>query len=763
MRESIRQIRDAIVIGVFCSVAFVFNGCRTVHNPNDLVLFDEGEARAIIVVAADATRAEWTAARELAACLNKLTGTRFNILDEKYGEVEGPTILVGATKRAVRLGIVPKQAERWVVRKNEQSLIICGGSPRGTLYAAYHFLEDELGVRWWTPWAETTPWLKSIRIGDLNLSGLPAFRYRDVYVVEQNSPAFFRFMARNRINGHFSYVPPEFGGSIRFGSSAKLGSMSVFLPDGTTRDASNLVDALERRAEEEKKDARRRGFSAPELYDLSPSDFSSDGAGGRAKAFFSLLGQVSGKIRERSPKRAIEFVAFDGYLAPPADLKLDGNVIARVCDHPTNDYHPLLTEPITAPSHARFRKALERWGRCGCELFVWEYLAPFARARGMPVSTVSVMGVNYPFYLHSGVTGVFSQTGLPALGGLYDMTLWIQTKLMENPSRDVNELMKEFANGYYGDAAGPLIVEYARSLETAAKGWPLAVDSRLADFNFLSYSFVLEQQELFDEAVDEVHREPMLRTRVEEARVSLDYATLIKWRNLCLTAGIDDIDLDHERILNRYRDAMVRTLIHWYSGRRLNEKNAWLRARLKRLSAINGSAPLPRCLEGVPSDRVSEIQAPNFYRDGRPAEFVKDQESPTGTTVQVKFPADGGKIGEMKRFDENNPLGFVLNEVDDGRAVEISKGFVTWADVDDKSTGYQDYWIMRGVPVGLRARLEFFGLEIDVSEAVLEPNRDRRIDLLATIKFSGASFPGGKGGNDVISLARIIAVPNSHQ
>jgi len=47
--------------------------------------------------------------------------------------------------------------EEYAIHSAGRRLLLAGGRPRGTLYAVYRFLQDNLGVRWYTPWFSQYP------------------------------------------------------------------------------------------------------------------------------------------------------------------------------------------------------------------------------------------------------------------------------------------------------------------------------------------------------------------------------------------------------------------------------------------------------------------------------------------------------------------------------------------------------------------------------------------------------------------------------
>ncbi len=56
-----------------------------------------------------------------------------------------------AAARSLGWSVADLPEEEWHVRALEDgTVVLIGGGPRGTFYAVCHFLEDRVGIRWWT-------------------------------------------------------------------------------------------------------------------------------------------------------------------------------------------------------------------------------------------------------------------------------------------------------------------------------------------------------------------------------------------------------------------------------------------------------------------------------------------------------------------------------------------------------------------------------------------------------------------------------------
>jgi hypothetical protein len=163
-----------------------------------------GRTSYVIAVAGDAIPAEAKAARELTEYLRQITGATFAVRPEAMVRARAPQILVGAGARVKQL--LPRQdwsalgADGIVLNTVGRKLVLAGGRPRGTLYAVYQFLEEQAGVRWWTPAESTVPHRRTLRLPVLDVAYTPPFRYREHYTTSvQRDPLF---ATRLRENGN---------------------------------------------------------------------------------------------------------------------------------------------------------------------------------------------------------------------------------------------------------------------------------------------------------------------------------------------------------------------------------------------------------------------------------------------------------------------------------------------------------------------------------------------------------------------------------
>lgn len=133
-----------------------------------------------IVIPRNAHAVEKTAAAELQNYIEKALSVKLSVVTED--KAEGKFIYVGHTEYAKANNVLGKSKENWIIKMVGENLVLTGGvdrGDRGIIYSVYHFLEDIVGVRWWTPYEEDVLALSALELDDsFCKEGTPHFRLR---------------------------------------------------------------------------------------------------------------------------------------------------------------------------------------------------------------------------------------------------------------------------------------------------------------------------------------------------------------------------------------------------------------------------------------------------------------------------------------------------------------------------------------------------------------------------------------------------------
>lgn len=526
----------------------------------DLLLARNSKATCVIVVDPAATAPEQTAARELAATLRQITGAEFIV----QTNTKAPTraILVGggdaARKAFLDVPFDGLDAEELVIKTRGNRLLLAGGRPRGTLYAVSRFLQDQCGVRWWTPWASRIPKQATLRIGDLDLRARPAFEYRESFWY----PAFDADWSwRNGCNGQSSRLGPENGGRINY-----KGFVHTFYPlvppekhfaehpewfsltkgKRTTDHAQlcltnpKLREFMVERVKQWLRESPDAGiisvsqndwYGACECPDCKALD---DAEGTHAATMLTFVNYIAEKIEPEFPHVAVDTLAYQYTRKPPKTLKPRPNVIVRLCSIECN-----FREPLDHSSNTAFAADIRGWSKLCQRLSIWDYTTDFAHYV-QPHPNWFTLEANLRFFHANGVRGVFEQGAYQSHGSeMSELRAWVLAQLLWNPQRDGRALIHEFLEGYFGPDAAPHLRRYLDLMHEASKGHNLTCYSS-TDAPFLRFKPLSEAEQLWQQAEAAAANSPEFFERLRLGHLPVRYVWLSRWDKLrkeCSDAG----------------------------------------------------------------------------------------------------------------------------------------------------------------------------------------------------------------------------------
>ena len=185
-----------------------------------LIIVEQGDPRAVIVVADKPTESAVQAAEILQGVVQQMSGTLLPIQSESEFRGEQTAILVGASTRAEKMGVSVEQdysqGDRYVIRSGPGHIALVGNddSLRGSVYAVYDLLE-RLGCGWYGPdpvW-HVIPQRETLLIPAIQADVRPEFLMRDIWMVRPHPilQDAWRLGGQSVSHGHaFSrLVPPE--------------------------------------------------------------------------------------------------------------------------------------------------------------------------------------------------------------------------------------------------------------------------------------------------------------------------------------------------------------------------------------------------------------------------------------------------------------------------------------------------------------------------------------------------------------------------
>ncbi|NLC56255.1 MAG: DUF4838 domain-containing protein, partial [Armatimonadetes bacterium] len=535
-----------------------------------LTLAEDGKSDYAIVVADQATAPEATAATELQQYLTRATGVEFRIVKEGSYPENRPAILVGRTRRTERhlrgfdwegLG-----TDGIVIRTAGQDLILAGGRPRGTLYAVVTFLEEQVGVRWWTATEEDVPSRRTLKIGALQTVFVPKLTMRHNFAMDLlgmqpyagprvSKEVSQRFCVHLR-DTYNAGVPAEWGGS-----NTIYGCHTVplqFLPKERYFDAHpewyGLVggERIPHQVCWTNKEMRQeltRNVLAflrehPEVTAVSVSQ--NDGGnpcecaecralvereGTQMGPILDGVNEVADAVAREHPGVMVETLSYFYSRKCPKTMRARDNVLIRVCT-----YEQTINKPLTESDfNLDNRTNVLEWGDHTNNLFVWNYVTDF-RHYMYPQPNLFHLAPNLRFFVEHNAKGVFMQgDAFCQTGDFQQLRAWVVSHLLWDPYQDDRKLIREFCDGYYG-AAGRYVYAWIEAMCQAGYDFPGFIGIYNGNLSFLTLDVMNRGVRLWAEAERAVADDPVRLNRVRKARLSFDLAWIVRSEPLAAEA-----------------------------------------------------------------------------------------------------------------------------------------------------------------------------------------------------------------------------------
>ena len=424
-----------------------------------------------IVLPDEPTVVEKTAARELAEHLKLVSGADFQTIAEKDAAAGGGSLIyLGNTAKA------PKKDYKFdeiLIKMEGGNLVLAGHEKRGCLYAVYSFLQDVVGVRWWTPSDTFIPKRPTLAIADdLAVSYAPQLISREMYHRDAQPTVF---SARMKGNG---FLTPEYGGAVRIVNFVH--SFYKYLPPGKYFDAHpdwySEIDGKRKHEhaqlcltnEEMTRELINnvletlRNSPGAKIIDVSQNDWYGfctcakckavdDAEESHAGTLLLMLNKVAEAVEKEFPDVLVESLAYQYTRKPPKTIKPRDNVLIRLCTIECS-----YIQPLDGEQNRKFAADIEGWSKLARHLFIWDYTTNYNDYLG-PHPNLRVLVPNVRYFVKHGAIGLFEEG---EGDDFCELKNWLLMRVMWEPHLDGEKLIDEFVRGYYGEAVAPLIHQY---------------------------------------------------------------------------------------------------------------------------------------------------------------------------------------------------------------------------------------------------------------------------------------------------------------
>jgi hypothetical protein len=451
----------------------------------------------VLILNPESSEVEIFAANEIVRYIKKITDVQVEI-SQKYKKNMLPVYIGKSAKQLMpELAWGKLGTDGFVLRSDSKGIMIAGHEDRGTLYAAYEFIEKYLGVRWFMPGliGEVIPNEKDLKIGTFTEHQKPSFRFRwiesgDWALKQKMNISVKAGKIPVGVNWKWSYhsmyqlIPadkyfddhPEWFALVKGQRNRpelrRCWQVCTSNPELIKEVAKNVIKILD---EDPSIDIISvcpqdgGGFCECEkcraLDHERPADEQWHGSYSDRLAVFN--NKVAELVAIKHPDKLIKIGAYARYVRVPLaqGYKPAPNLAVQVCHTYSCNNHPI-EPPTCSRNHDLFTKELIHWSKLTDHLFIYEYYNKGAWGR-FPYCQTHVIRKDIPYYHQLGAEGFYTQSAKgnwPSCG----LNHYIAAKLLWNVDYDVDILLADFYEKFYVESAESMR-DYYQSLENAFK------------------------------------------------------------------------------------------------------------------------------------------------------------------------------------------------------------------------------------------------------------------------------------------------------
>ena len=482
-----------------------------------------------VVIPEEATETEAFAANELVTFVESAVGARMSVVSDgniAYNESD-KYISVGKTSLLEESGINfdygTLNEEGFFIYTRGNLILMDGANQRGILYSVYDFLEKFVGIKFLTHESTYIPQLQELNAYPMEVVEAPYFSYRSFGSANLQQDTYFA--AQMRMSDLWALTPARYGGGYNddvyqgndhsvfdllppeeyaaenedwycySGESVYPGGpysqLCLTNEEMTAQAIINLKGWIE-----EKPNAK---YFMVGQYDMNPFcecknclDCYEEN-GGKSGALILFINKLADAVKEAYPDRdiTIQTFAYQESLAAPVK-EVNGeyvaynknviprdNVMVKIAIDKACFFHPI--DDPNCPSNVTPYDNICRWSAITDRLLLWEYTCNFNNFLWWYPDT-GVIKDNLLTYKEHGITGTYSQNSIQSREHYQgQLKCYLFSKLLWNPHRDVNALIKEFNTYHFGADIEPYIADVIDRLD---------LHYRLNDFHGLLHTDV---------------------------------------------------------------------------------------------------------------------------------------------------------------------------------------------------------------------------------------------------------------------------------
>lgn len=500
-------------------------GCST--SPSRSVhLVVNGESDYFIVVPSEPSTEELRAAGFLQDHLARISGAEIAIVMADVHELNHYISIAKSDEI--------KSDDGFSISTSGGNIHIKGGAERGVIYAVGEILERYLGVRYFSPQYVVIPETKNVSLPVINLEGSSPNTYRNIngyFVQDLDYKDFHRLHDINDMfaRGYFVHtfhrlVPwqeyfrthPEYFAYMN--GKRVIDQLCLSNP----KVLELVIDKL-RREMELQPDKKVWSVSQDDNFSYCQCELCSPVIQEEESPAGPIIRFVN-NVAEKFPDKIISTLAYQYSRKAPVKTRPKENVQIMLCTIELSRSKSIEDEPTSAS----FLQDMEDWGRISNHIFLWDYTVNFDHYI-TPFPNIHVLQPNIQLFVRNNVKEHFQQSNTGVGNTFSELKSYIIARLLWDPDANVEKILHEFTDGFYGKAA-PWIRRYIQHLEDEIRKTGEWLDIYGPPTNhrntFLAAENINRYNHYFNEAEKAVEGHPYHFLHVRTARMPVQYAMM---------------------------------------------------------------------------------------------------------------------------------------------------------------------------------------------------------------------------------------------
>ena len=719
-------------------------------------------------------------ATELQELLAHRIGTKLPVVKDK-NLPSGPVILLDKTD--------PKldwQAFR-IVRKKDVIRII-GGSPVGTLFGVYEFLQRYCDVWTVAPGVVYAPKGQPLVFGDLDLTMKPAIIKRELYhagyynTLKKARENWIKFNYRNRLSHYpaifvpytdtqynvsytrfkachtfYDYISPEEYGKthpeyfsmdpsgVRNMRKNAGGQLCLSNPDVEKIVTSALLDTIA-------KDRKKYGARSPRVYDFSQLDNTNYiCCCPECKKIIAKYGNVDSglmvwfvnkvirTVKKKYPDVIFRTFAYVSTEKLPSGITVDDNILIQLCDLYSQSNHTL---PLTHPVNRKRKELVEGWGKIAKNMMIWDYIL---QSGNQPVVPIDAIVPDVRFFISCNVKWIFmeSEIRIANPSAFEHLKNFLIAQIYFNPDQDLEKLIDVYCRGYFG-AAHQEMRDYLNFLRKSQNEKPTADMHawHLRELKHFNLDFLRRCRAMIQKAMA-VNKDPVIALRLLCERNVIDNALTR------MLAAYPKFAAERKALLSELLDNRLKVLrAYGLEAGRLKQFEADIRLPIEESMLV--FTDIPEELKKMPPGSIRFLGPSRQSAGGFNGRYVKDPDSKYRRVLMWTHP-------NQAKFTKTIGCGVYDQQW------KKSVGGVVTAPSDEKYHWYRIVRFSMGPSticwaLNWHAGFNLRGFFI-VSDGVKAEDNPNLYDLWVSIKFQGPAYKKDSKKENGIFFERAMLVP----